>query len=239
MKFPPIEPLSPAIGSLLANERTIAPEPEAFRKRAVERARAELARRPRTDFPDSPRFGRPRRMIVAVAVAASVMLVALCAVAVRAAYRSGLGTQVPPANTSPPEPRVLHAQIPAALPDKLPEVCLAVATPSERSSKAKVSGRAKTAKDSETYAIEFKMLQPAYHAVARHDFTSALTAIAEHQHRFASGQLAEEREALRAKALLGLGLRAEAQRAAVAFRERFPHSVLLRRIEGMLEAASP
>ncbi len=224
---------------MLANERTIAPEPEAFRKRAVERARAELACRPRTDLPDSPRLSRSRRITVAVAAAASVMLVALCAVAVRAAYRSGLGDQVPPAITSSPEPGVLDSQIAAALPDKLPEVCPAVATPSERSSKAKVSGRAKTAKDSETYAIEFKMLQPAYHAVARHDFTSALTAIAEHQQRFASGQLAEEREALRVKALLGLGRRAEAQQATVAFRERFPRSVLLRRIEDMLEAASP
>ena len=177
-------------------------------------------------------------MTVAVAAAASVMLVALCAVAVRAAYRSGLKDQAPPANTSPLEPRILDSQIPVALPDKLPEVCRAVTTPTERSSKAKVAGRGKTAKDSETYAIEFKMLQPAYQAVARHDFTPALPAIAEHQHRFAAGQLAEEREALRVKALLGLGRRAEAQQAAAAFRERFPHSVLLRRIEGMLEAAS-
>lgn len=176
-------------------------------------------------------------MTVAVAAAAGVMLVALCAVGFHAGYRSSLKDQVPPASTWAPERRILDSQVPAALPDKLPEASPAVTTPIERSSKARVAGRAKTATGSETYAVELALLQSAYHAVARRDFTSALPAIAEHQHRFASGQLAEEREALRVKALLGLGRRSEAQRAAFAFRERFPRSVLLRRMESMLDAS--
>jgi hypothetical protein len=233
----PIEPPSPEIESLLAKERTIDPVPDDLRMRAVGRARAEIANRLRTDSPDSRRFARPRRVTVAVAAAAGVVLVALCAVAFRAVYRSGLKDQVPPADTSAPKPRIPDLQIPAALPDKLPEASPAVTIPIEHSSKAKVVGRAKTVNDSETYVIELALLQPAYHAVARRDFTSALAAIAEHQHRFASGQLAEEREALRVKALLGLGRRAEAQSAALAFRERFPRSVLLRRLEGMLDAS--
>jgi len=70
--------------------------------------------------------------------------------------------------------------------------------------------------------------------VASHDFNTALSAIAEHQRLFPSGRLAEEREALRVKALLGLGRTAEAQRAGATFRSRFPKSALLGRIEEML-----
>ena len=62
----------------------------------------------------------------------------------------------------------------------------------------------------------------------------ALAAIAEHQRRFPSGQLAEEREALRVKALLGLGRMSEAQSAGATFRERFSSSALRERIDEML-----
>ena len=237
MNSPPIEPSAPEIGSLLASERTIDPVPDEFRMRVVERARAELAHRLRSDSPDSRRLARPRRVTVAVAAAAGVMLVALCAVAFRVGYQSSLKGKVPPASTSAPERRILDLQVPAALPDKLPEAGPAVTTPIERSSKARVAGRAKTAIESETYAVELELLRPAYHAVARRDFTSALAAIAEHQHRFASGQLAEEREALRVKALSGTRTAPEAERAASAFGERFPRSVLLQRMASMLGAS--
>ncbi len=78
------------------------------------------------------------------------------------------------------------------------------------------------------------MLQPARQAVARQDFAAALAAIAEHQRRFPAGQLAEEREALRVKALLGAGRAAEAQHAGDAFRERFPRSALGHSIDTMV-----
>jgi len=86
----------------------------------------------------------------------------------------------------------------------------------------------------ERYALELKVLQPARAAVARDDFLSALAAIAEHERRFPEGQLAEEREALRVQALLGLQRTEEASRAAAAFRERFPGSVLLSRMRKSL-----
>jgi hypothetical protein len=237
MNFLPIEPTPSAIESLLANERTIEPVPEEVRMRAVGRARTELAHRLRIDASDSRRFFRLRKVTVAVAAAAGVMLVAFGAVAFRAVYRSNFMNGISPANTSAPEPRIPNRQVSATWLDDLPEVSPVVTTTTERSSKAKVAGRAKTENDSETYALELGLLQPAYHAVARHDFTSALAAIASHQRRFASGQLAEEREALRVKALLGLGRRAEAKQAAFAFGKRFPRSVLLQRIEGLLSAS--
>jgi hypothetical protein len=83
---------------------------------------------------------------------------------------------------------------------------------------------------------EVEVLRPAQQAIARDDFASAFAAIAVHQRQFPAGQLAEEREALRVKALLGLGRVAEAKRAGAVFRDRFPHSALLERIDEMLES---
>jgi hypothetical protein len=49
--------------------------------------------------------------------------------------------------------------------------------------------------------------------------------------------LAEERDALRIRALVGAGRTPEARRAAAAFANRFPRSVLLPRLKEMLSAA--
>jgi hypothetical protein len=73
---------------------------------------------------------------------------------------------------------------------------------------------------------ELRLLGEARAAVARHDFAAALGPISEHARRFRNGRLAEEREALRVRALSGLGRTDEAQRAADAFETRFPRSVL-------------
>jgi hypothetical protein len=56
---------------------------------------------------------------------------------------------------------------------------------------------------------------------------------AQHARRFKTGRLVEEREALRVKALAGLGRTEEARRAAAAFRARFPRSVLLPAVSQM------
>jgi hypothetical protein len=69
--------------------------------------------------------------------------------------------------------------------------------------------------------------------VARQDFAAALPLIAEHAREFKNGRLAEEREALRVRALSGLGRTEEAQHAADAFGSRFPRSVLLPAVSRM------
>jgi hypothetical protein len=74
---------------------------------------------------------------------------------------------------------------------------------------------------------ELRVLEPARVAVARGEFAKAMRPIAEHARRFKEGRLAEEREALRVKALAGLGRSEEARRAAAAFASRFPRSPLL------------
>lgn len=83
---------------------------------------------------------------------------------------------------------------------------------------------------------ELRWLAPARQALARRDFGAALTAIAEHARRFREGRLVEEREALRVKALAGLGRVNEARAAAGEFRRRFPRSALLPAIAGSLAA---
>jgi hypothetical protein len=73
---------------------------------------------------------------------------------------------------------------------------------------------------------ELLLLQGARAALAASDFATARNALLEHARRFPSGQLTEEREALRVKTLLGLGRPQEARQAARAFEARFPDSVL-------------
>jgi hypothetical protein len=84
---------------------------------------------------------------------------------------------------------------------------------------------------------ELRLLRQARAAVSRADYAGAMPPIAEHARRFRDGRLAEEREALRVKALAGLGRTDEARRAAAAFEERFPRSVLLPAVNRMPASA--
>lgn len=83
----------------------------------------------------------------------------------------------------------------------------------------------------DAHLLELGVLQRARVAVANGQFATALEAIAEHQRRFPNGSLQEEREALRVKALAGLGKTDDASAAARRFREKFPNSVLSPRRE--------
>ena len=58
------------------------------------------------------------------------------------------------------------------------------------------------------FSAELELLQRAQTAYTRHEFSGALTLLAEHARRFPRGHLAEERDALRVRCLLGAGRRA-------------------------------
>ena len=227
------EPSLSEVESVLAIERGIIPESSDFRQRVIERARASL---PRHVAP----LAAPSRRVRFGVGAAAVVLPALCAAAFFAGYRVK-NRNVEPGNQLPATPpSIVVQQIPA------PSVVVALipvdSAGSPLSTNAEVvraarpgpSGAAKSAIDIDGYTKELRVLQPARQSVAQQDFSSALSAIAEHQRQFPSGRLTEEREALRVKALLGLGRTAEAQRAGAAFRARFPRSPLLGRMEEML-----
>jgi outer membrane protein assembly factor BamD (BamD/ComL family) len=77
------------------------------------------------------------------------------------------------------------------------------------------------------YAVELSVLDPARRSIALGDYAGAMGAIARHQREYPRGQLAEEREALRVRALWGTGQKASAESAAAVFRKRYPRSGLL------------
>jgi hypothetical protein len=83
----------------------------------------------------------------------------------------------------------------------------------------------------ESYAVELGLLRRAQVAYASSDFSSALVLVAEHARRFPTGRLAEEREALRVRSLVGSGRLDDARRAVAGFAARFPRSVLLSRLQ--------
>jgi len=86
---------------------------------------------------------------------------------------------------------------------------------------------AETSLGAEQYRRELRILEPARRAFARGDFAAVVRAADEHERAFPSGGLAEERDALRVRALFRQNRVAEARRAAAAFRKKFPNSAVL------------
>jgi hypothetical protein len=215
MKIPP--PLSPELEALLAPHRTVLPLAPTVEARAITRARymTEPSR-----YGEVRAFARPRW---AFAAAAGLVL----AVGAGAyAARAWIEAAPPPALESQ-----RHALAPARASEPLAPVAVPAtaeaeappAMPAPRVRRAAGKTRAPIAPSN----AELQLLRDARQDVTRGDFTRALAVISEHARRFRNGGLVEEREALRVKALDGLGRHEDAQRAAAQFHARFPHSVFL------------
>ncbi|HVY40706.1 MAG TPA: hypothetical protein VHM31_22360 [Polyangia bacterium] len=210
---------SPDVRALLQREREITPVPMLVRARVMARARAAIAAGP------AVYTARPRHAPVRWAVAAGVIFVAAGAVGA-AAYemRVRLDRQAPPqtavAALARPAPAAPLATAPAAEPDIAPPPVVGAAHLS----------RTDAARE------ELRLLRKARAAVARQDYAAALPLLAEDARRFKDGRFVEEREALRVRALAGLGRTEEARRAAERFQERFPRSVLLPAVRQMSTA---
>ena len=212
------------LAALIEAEQIEAPAPTALRMRVLERARATPAMRWRVR---PSRFWLRARAAVAAAIVFALGVVAAAAwrmVDQRAGVRVG-------------------DSAPASMPTRRPEAPMAMApeeptatanenrSPPPRRSPAPPRRVAPAAP-----AAEIGMLETARAAIERGAFAPALAALGEHARRFPTGHLAEEREALRIRALTGLGRRTEARRAAEAFRARFPHSFLLPRVDELVPA---
>jgi hypothetical protein len=206
--------MPPELRTLFDQERVIPSLSASQRARAMARARAALAAPAKAN---AVPFGAPPRLRWATAAAAGLVVSAAVAAAAYeiharfaprpmtgpAAVASVLRVANDPASPAPG----------GAAPDLLPAPAPTLATP--------VPSPADAARE------ELHLMRQARAAVARRDFAAALTPLAEHARLFKNGRLVEEREALRVKALMGLGRSEEARRAAAAFRARFPRSVLL------------
>jgi hypothetical protein len=191
--------LPPEVQALLDREREIPRLQATVRARVMARARGASAAAP------TPARTRPTRLRWAL-VAASLLMAS--AVAGAAVYQR-LNTRLAMRRATPQPVRVALVAPVAPIP----------------TAAAKPAAPARPFDDGG--GDELRLLRQARAAVARQDYTSALTSLEEHARRFKNGRLAEERGALRVKALAGLGRTDEARREALAFQARFPRSVLL------------
>lgn len=212
-------PFDPDLEALVERARTIPHAPDVVRARALARARATVAAATASTAAQAvPARGRGLR----IAWAASVAL--LIGAASAAAALRGWMPQGP--DPSPePSPRLLRP-VPASVPDH--PAPPAVAPAAMPIAKPQRPARLPTAQES--YAAELALLQRAQAAYTQRDFSNALALVAEHGRHFPNGRLAEQRDALRVRSLVGSGRADEARRAVAAFTRRFPRSVLLQRL---------
>jgi hypothetical protein len=226
-------PLSTLAQELLRRERD-RQEDEALKSRAMERARAALeSERPSgiglKRASASVRKPRPRRLIRALPLIAAALAAAGLAAAGVSSYVGKLGDEprlpTPIKLTTPPVPPVAARE---ALLGAAPSSDAPLArAPEPRAVAPAPDAETPRAPNLRQYATELALLEPARSSIGHGDYRTALTAIDQHRREFPNGQLGEEREALRVRALWGLGQRQTAFAAAKTFRKRYPRSGLL------------
>ena len=211
------------LDALLEAGKVIPPLPDVVRARSLARARATMtmAALSRIEPTLTP---RRRGLTFALAVVAVVAVASASALAALQVWSTLVRRSEPaPLPTvhavAPPRIDTVAAPAPTLPPIPTPQI-----TRPQKPQRAAHSVRAQ-----ESYAAELALLQRAQVAYAGGDFVNALALVAEHGRRFPRGRLAEEREALRVRALLRAGRTEEARRAEAGFAERFPRSVLLPR----------
>ncbi len=195
--------------------------PDVVRARSLARARAIVVAEPSRAEP----ILVPRRRGLTIALAASVAVAvagasALAALALRSDH--GIATAPPAARAAAPARSATGGPAQATPP-------AAVTLPARTTPTTRPRPSVRPASARESYAAELNLLKRAQVAYAEGDYADTLALVAEHDRRFPTGRLAEEREALRVRTLTKAGRTDEAQRAAAAFADRFPRSVLLPR----------
>jgi hypothetical protein len=224
--------LEPELEALLTPRKIQGQLPPELRARVLAWARATLAGDVVPPVPPlhvRPTRGALRRRLLPIALAASFAIAGAAVGAVAALHgRVARKPQVPPDDA------------PAL---SLPVTRGATATTELPSTAAREPARpshpAHPGPKGDPFTAELDLVQRAHAAYTGHEFSVALTLIAEHARRFPRGNLAEQREALRVRSLLGAGRAEEAHRAAASFAVRFPRSVLLTRVAGGWESPQP
>jgi hypothetical protein len=217
-------PLSSAVECLIEHERLILETPAIVRTRVLARAREAM----RDGGAISIETQSPTQLLrVLFGAAAALVLMASVAAAYQMVRRSVAATSGAAQHHPSPVPAPIFA----------PDV---VAAPAVDSTAKVAPGRSASAEGSRRSlrpgVEELRLLDRARQSDARGDFASVLNLSAEHERSYPDGRLAEEREVLRVKALVGLGRYNDARQVAVKFRRQFPRSVLLQRLDDMLAA---
>ncbi len=206
------------MSALIERGRAIPATPDSVRARTLARAHASMGGIAIGAAAGTPK-ARPRGLAMALA---AVVAFAVGAAVAAVTLRSG-GPETP---AVAPPPRRPVKQVACATPTPSPPTSSIVAPQPSAAPKPQPSERPISAQES--YAAELRVLQRAQVAFRTQDFTTTLRLVAEHQRRFPNGRLAQEREALRVKALKGTGREKEARQAASAFETKYPRSPLLR-----------
>jgi hypothetical protein len=225
--------LCPAVETLLRYERTIVPHVAIVRARALARARDALRAGERMVViaPSMPVAGY--RFLLGAA--ASVTLLASAA----AAYQ---WLRPPVRATRAEAPVVVRAAqvqpVPAPAEPTLraPTKPSAAVAPASADPSGKGAAGTRAVKE-DALVDELYVLERAQQSAAHGDYTAVLVATADHERRYPAGRLCEEREALRLRALVGLGREKEARLVAAGFRRAFPHSVFLPKLDDLLASA--
>jgi len=227
-------PLSNLAQELLAQERgRVRSEDEALKSRAMDRARGALDHeRPSgigLRLVGSGALGtRPRRAWRTLPLLAAAVGAAGLAAAGAGLYdwktpaeERGLPAQVKP-------PLAPHVAVGGALlPAPASEVPVEPAREPRAAPTTTSGSEGARSMNVKQYATELALLEPARNSISRGDYSAALSALSQHRREFPNGQLSQEREALRVRALWGLGQKPAAMAAARAFRKRYPRSALL------------
>lgn len=205
---------------LLRSGRSIAPIPGNVRARVLARARATAQASPMQRLHTPPVTSRRGSTIALAAAVAFIVGAAGAAVAMRARLRDESHL------AQPARPHGEAAACATATPVAAPPA--PEATPPSNV-ETKPTRAEPSISPRESYTAELGLLQRAQAAYADRNFATTLLLVGEHARHFPNGRLAEEREALRVRALMGAGREAEARKAASAFKARFPRSALLPR----------
>jgi hypothetical protein len=227
-----IPPLAGATRALLSQERLLPAADRALRDRILDRARACLDERPsgitlRQVTPHRPSRPSSRWARLLLPTAATLALAGLAAAGGK--LFDSERPLAPGQQSLMSAPSMVHGPkpTPARPMANLPDAAPVVVEPPEPPRARAAGNEPLRVTSSSTYAFELGLLEPARRSIARGSFSDALPAILQHQREYPRGQLVEEREALRVRALWGMGARTEAESAATLFRRRYPHSGLL------------
>lgn len=224
-----VHSLSPRARELLARERNV-PEDEALKARALARARlaldagreSNIGLRIQGQWPPAARSRQLWRtlLVIAAAIGAAGLAAAqLDAWVTRDARTDPAPATIPPAPLKTSAVRAAPPSARLAASPSVPE--------SSSASHAAAPPADGTRSAARQFTSEVQLLEPARTSIAHRDYAAALVLLAKHQREFPNGELAQEREALRVRALWGEGQQSAAKAAAKAFGKRYPRSALL------------
>jgi hypothetical protein len=218
-------PPAPWVEALLVHERVPPASPDLVRARLLARAAA-APRDPSAVPAGRADPGRGRRRFLAAA--AGITLVAGAAAAFQ--MMRPASKLVPAAHPSGPPPRASRAPDP----DDAPVIAARQGSAEAVERTPGPRRRSPIAGKHDSGVGEIGFLDRAREADRRGSYTDVLAILDEHQRVHPAGRLSEEREVLRVKALAGLARSGEARRVAARFRQRYPRSVLLPKIDEIL-----